>query len=101
MSAPVSTMTRRKVFHRGRRPGLVTRTSTANTPIPSPLYEHSPQAPGRCYRIGVLNEAWAANRPTVEVLTIGLRLVMRWRRRVVDEIRPPGYRVHMMYIRGA
>ena len=27
----------RKVFHRGRRPGLVTRTSTVNTPIPSPL----------------------------------------------------------------
>ena len=31
------------------------------------------QAPRRPYRIGVLNEAWAANHPTVEGLKAGLR----------------------------
>jgi putative ABC transport system substrate-binding protein len=31
------------------------------------------QAPRRSYRIGVLNEAWAANHPTVEGLKAGLR----------------------------
>ncbi|HEV8439138.1 MAG TPA: ABC transporter substrate-binding protein [Methylomirabilota bacterium] len=31
------------------------------------------QAPRRAYRIGVLNEAWAANHPTVEGLKSGLR----------------------------
>ena len=31
------------------------------------------QAPRRPYRIGVLNEAWAANHPTVEGLKTGLR----------------------------
>jgi putative ABC transport system substrate-binding protein len=31
------------------------------------------QAPQRAYRIGVLNEAWAANHPTVEGLKTGLR----------------------------
>jgi putative ABC transport system substrate-binding protein len=31
------------------------------------------QAPPRVYRIGVLNEAWAANHPTVEGLKAGLR----------------------------
>lgn len=32
-----------------------------------------PQQPQRQYRIGVLNEAWAANHPTVEGLRAGLR----------------------------
>jgi putative ABC transport system substrate-binding protein len=32
-----------------------------------------PQQPPRLYRIGVLNEAWAANHPTVEGLRAGLR----------------------------
>ena len=76
ISAPVSTRTRRKLFHRGRRPGLVTRTSTLNMPIPSPLYGHSPQTPRRPYRIGVLDEAWAANHPTVEGLKT--RAVIVW-----------------------
>ena len=31
------------------------------------------QQPRRPYRIGVLNEAWAANHPTVEGLKAGLR----------------------------
>jgi putative ABC transport system substrate-binding protein len=33
----------------------------------------SSQQPQRQYRIGVLNEAWAANHPTVEGLRAGLR----------------------------
>jgi putative ABC transport system substrate-binding protein len=33
----------------------------------------SAQQPPRAYRIGVLNEAWAANHPTVEGLRAGLR----------------------------
>src|SRR5262245_40018725 len=32
-----------------------------------------PEAPQRPHRIGVLNEAWAANHPTVEGLRAGLR----------------------------
>src|SRR5262245_6070897 len=42
----------------------------------------------RPYRIGVLNEAWAANHPTVEGLKVGLRdLGLLEGRDVVYEIR--------------
>jgi putative tryptophan/tyrosine transport system substrate-binding protein len=46
------------------------------------------QQPGRPYRIGVLNEAWSANHPTVEGLKAGLReLGMQEGRDVAFEIR--------------
>ena len=65
-------MTGRKLFHRGRRPGLVTRTSTVNTSMPSPLYGHLPQAPRRPYRVGVLD-------PKTPIFSIrGVRRVIVW-----------------------
>jgi putative ABC transport system substrate-binding protein len=46
------------------------------------------QQPGRMHRIGVLNEAWAANHPTVEGLRAGLReLGFEEGREVVFDIR--------------
>ena len=46
------------------------------------------QQPQRQYRIGVLNEAWAANHPTVEGLRAGLRdLGLEEGRDVVFDIR--------------
>jgi len=44
--------------------GLVLSTSS---------FSAQPQAPQKVHRIGVLNEAWAANHPTVEGLRAGLR----------------------------
>ena len=39
----------------------------------APSFSAQPQTPQRAHRIGVLNEAWAANHPTVEGLRAGLR----------------------------
>src|SRR5262245_26967622 len=47
-----------------------------------------PQQASRALRIGVLNEAWAANHPTVEGLRSGLReLGLEERRDVLFDVR--------------
>jgi putative ABC transport system substrate-binding protein len=57
---------------RGASASWFTAAVTAGALAFLPAIAH-PQQPQRVFRVGVLNEAWAANHPTVEGLRAGLR----------------------------